>query len=392
MRYDVAVLGAGPAGAAAARAARAEGLSVALIDRAVFPRNKLCGALVSPRAHKALAQIFALAPDRENFLYSDLVSFKWDGSELARFHAPYELTFTTRMWFDDWLLRASLAAGAGDFTGCRVAELDEAGSRLELADGREIAYGVLIAADGAASPTAKQLFGRAYDPRTIGFAFEAEARPGVGEGAECSIDFAVVRWGYGWVFPKHESRTIGLGAIRSVEQDLKALSATYLGREGADPGMAVKGAFIPLGDYRKVPGRGNILLAGDAAGLVDSLTGEGIALAMESGALAAGAAARALGEGRQGQAMAHYARAVRPLQDELDKSNRLRQIAYASATRGLFRDKLASSKNMRAAFFALLAGETSYGEIEKRAAKATLRKIGKGLTGWPKAVASKLRG
>lgn len=391
--YDIAILGAGPAGSSAARAARALGLSVAIIDRAVFPRHKLCGALVSGRAHKAMARVFGLRPGPDRFLFSRDVAFKWDGDELCRFEAPYDLSYTYRTSFDHWLLAEAIAAGAEDFQGCRVANLDQAASRLTLEDGREIAYGVLIGADGAASPVAKALFGQAHDPDTIGFALEAEVAPGCADGAPMSIDFAVVRWGYGWVFPKKDSRTIGLGALQSVEQDLRARMRTYLEREGADAGaQKVKGAFLPLGDYRKVPGRGNILLAGDAAGLVDSMTGEGIAYAIESGAEAAASAAGALAADRPGRAIELYRKRVKYIHGELDKSNRLRQIAFSSGLRDLFRTKLETSENMRRTFFELLEGNITYADVEKKVAKQTLARLGRGFTGWPKALAGRLKG
>jgi geranylgeranyl reductase family protein len=391
--YDIVILGAGPAGSAAARTARALGHSVAIIDRAVFPRNKLCGALVSGRAHKAMTRVFGLAPGPERFLISREVIFKWDGEELCRFEAPYDLTYTYRRDFDHWLLAEAIAAGTRDYQGCRVALMDEAASRLKLSDGREIEYRVLIGADGAASPVAKRIFGRAFDPDKIGFAFEAEVAPGCPDGAAMSIDFAVVRWGYGWNFPKKESRTIGLGALQSVEQDLKERMRLFLEREGADPeAQKVKGAFIPLGDYRKVPGRGNILLVGDAAGLVDSMTGEGIAYALESGAEAAVAAGEALAAGKPGQAIDRYLKRVKYIHGELDKSNRLRQIAFSSAMRDRFRGKLETSETMRRTFFELLEGNITYADVEKKVAKQTLKRLGRGFTGWPKALAGRLKG
>lgn len=391
--YDVAVIGAGPAGASAARSARALGLTVAIVDKAVFPRSKLCGALVSGRARKAMARTFGLETDREHFLYSRAVAFKWDGEELCRITAPYDLTYTYRRDLDHRLLKEAISAGAEDYQGRRIARLEEAESRLVLDDGTEIGYGVLIGADGATSPLAKQLFGRAFNPERIGFAFEAEVPGGQPEDALMSIDFAIVSWGYGWNFPKHGSQTIGLGAIQSVEQDLKARVRAYLAREGADPErQQIKGAFIPLGDYRKTPGRGNILLAGDAAGMVDGLTGEGIAYAIESGALAAEAAAEVLAQGAPASALKRYLKKIAYIHSELDKSNRMRQFAFSSGFRSLFRQKLATSERMRQTFFDLLEGEITYGEIEKIVARQTLVKFGRGFTGWPQKLASRLKG
>lgn len=391
MDFDVVVLGAGPAGSSAARQARALGLTVAIVDRAVFPRPKLCGALLSGRGRKALKSVFGIETDRENFLYSRQVAFKWDGEELCRFEAPYDLTYTYRLDLDHRMLLAAVEAGAADMQGCRIETYDDARNRLVMADGRVLNYGVLIGADGAASPTAKHLFGRAFNPDTIGFAFELEAPGDCAEEAVMSIDFAIVRWGYGWNFPKHKSSTIGLGALQSVEQDLKDRMTTYLAREGADPEQKFKGAFIPLGDYKKVPGRGNVLLAGDAAGFVDSMTGEGIAYAMESGAAAAEAAAEALAAGKPETALKAYQGRVKYIMGELDKSNRLRQIAFSGPLRDIFKQKLATSQNMRMTFFELLEGATDYAEVEKLVAKNAAYKVAKKMTGWPRSVLGKIK-
>ena len=391
--YDVVVVGAGPAGSAAARRARGLGLSVAIIDRAVFPRHKLCGALLSGRGQRAMREVFGLEVDRENYLYSNRVAFKWDGETLAEFQIDQDLTYTYRWDLDHRLLREAIAAGADDYQGTRIAQFDDGANALELSDGTRLEYRVLIGADGAASPVARHLFGRAYDPAKIGFAFEAEVPGGCADNAVMSIDFRVVNWGYGWSFPKHDTRTIGLGAIQGVEQDLKAGMRKYLEREAADAAdnVKIKGAHIPLGDYQKIPGRGNILLAGDAAGLVDGITGEGLAYAMESGAEAAEAAALALASGKPAQATGIYRARIGYIHNELDKANKLRQFAYSDRLSGVFKEKLAHSVTMRQSFFGLLAGEVSYAEIEKRISKQLLSKITAKMTGWPSKLARRLR-
>ena len=391
--YDVVVVGAGPAGAAAARRACALGLSVAILDKAVFPRHKLCGALLSGRGQRAMKAVFDLDPDRAHFLYSREVAFKWDGEELASFTAPYALTYTYRVDLDHRLLKAAIAAGAEDYQGVRIATIDDRADRVVLDTGLTLGYGVLIGADGAASPVARHLFGRAFDPDRIGFAFEAEVPDPCAEDARMSIDFRIVNWGYGWNFPKKDTRTIGLGSIKSLDQDLMAKMKRYLVLEGADPeAVKIKGAHIPLGDYQKVPGRANVLLAGDAAGLVDGITGEGLAYAMESGAEAAEAAATALKAGKASQALGHYRKRIRYIHSELDKANKLRHFEYSERFSGLFREKLASSQNMRAAFFDLLAGQTTYAAIEKRVSKQMIGKVTGALTGWPSRLAGKLKG
>lgn len=381
--YDVVVIGAGPAGSAAARRARALGLSTAIVDRSVFPRHKLCGALLSGRGHKALKAVFGLEPDHEHFLYSRKVAFEWDGQTLAKFRAPYDLTYTYRLDFDHRLLNEAIAAGAEDYQGVRVETFDDANNRLTLSTGETLEYGVLIGADGAASPVAKHILGAAFDDSKIGFAFEVEAPGGCQDEDLMSIDFRIVHWGYGWNFPKKDSRTIGLGAIKGVDQDLKARMERYMKIQGVEGEPKVKGAHIPLGDYKKVPGRANVLLVGDAAGFVDALTGEGLAYAMESGAEAAEAAAEALKAGKPAGALAAYQKRIKYIQTELDKANKLRQYAFSSKLSGLFREKLANSQTMRQSFFDLLEGEATYSDIEKRVSKQVLTKITTTMTGWP---------
>lgn len=199
-----------------------------------------------------------------------------------------------------------------------------------------------------------------------------------------SIDFDIVSWGYGWNFPKAGSRTIGLGAIRSVDQDLKERMARYLAHEGVDPeSVTIKGAHIPLGDFKERPGKGNILLAGDAAGFVDGITGEGIALAIESGAEAAEAAAEVIAAGRAHRADRAYFRRIKYIQSDLERVRRLRVIAYNSAMRDLFKEKLRTSDMMRSSLFEVLAGQATYADIEKKVAKRAFMSVARGLSSWP---------
>jgi flavin-dependent dehydrogenase len=296
------------------------------------------------------------------------------------------------MDLDHRLLNEAIAAGAEDYQGTRVETIDEAGGKLVLDGGQVLTFKVLIGADGAASPVARHLFGRAFDPNTIGFAFEAEVPGGCEEDALMSIDFRIVDWGYGWNFPKKDTRTIGLGALKALDQDLMEKMKRYLVLEGVDPeSVKIKGAHIPLGDYHKVPGRANVLLAGDAAGMVDGITGEGLAYAMESGAEAAEAAAEAIRVGKPANAIGAYRKRVKYIHAELDKANKLRHFEFSDRFAPLFKEKLASSATMRQAFFDLLQGEMTYSQIERRIGRQMLTKLTGTMTGWPSRLAGKIR-
>ena len=362
--FDVVVMGSGPAGSAAAVTARRHGLSVALIDKAAFPRDKLCGGGVTGRAARVMAEVFGQPITPEMFLTSRRVRFAAKGRVLGRIEDAPPLHMTLRRDFDAMLHRAALAAGATGFSRCRVSGIDPDARTLTLADGSTLGFGVLIGADGANSQVARRLFGRAYDPDTIAFALEVEAPPPADDWVEIDLDAAV--WGYGWAFPKHGSLTLGVGGIHRHNPDMKAHLAAYLAQHGAaDCGPGCKGAFLPAGDFRAVPGRGAVLLAGDAAGLVDPMTGEGIGHAMDSGRMAAEAAARALAAGAPAAALQHYRAALAPLHSELRSACTLQRVLFGRATHALMLRIVSARPSMQRRMLALLAGEIDYADIRR---------------------------
>ncbi|MDT8856869.1 hypothetical protein RNZ50_17895 [Paracoccaceae bacterium Fryx2] len=180
-------------------------------------------------------------------------------------------------------------------------------------------------------------------------------------------------WGYGWAFPKRGGLTLGVGGVHRRNPDLRARLDMLLARHGIDPGACrIKGAFLPFGDPRPAPGRGAVLLAGDAAGMVDPLTGEGIAWAMRSGQLAALAAAEALAAGRPHTAFAAYAHALRPLQRELARARLARSLVYHPLLQRRGLDLIARQPGMQRRHMQLLAGEMYYADIPSRLPKLAL--------------------
>ncbi|WP_417723486.1 geranylgeranyl reductase family protein [Salipiger sp.] len=352
--FDVIVLGAGPAGSAAAIGAARAGLRTAIVDRAVFPRDKLCGGLLTARA---LARIDALAPLPPDALdRHDRIVFFRHGQPLGEVSGCPPVHLTTRLSLDHHLLQAALAAGVTDLTGTRVAGI-EAG-HLRLHDGTAPGFSILIGADGVASPTARHLFGRAFDHATIGFALEVETPPS--DDRTLRIDFDAAVAGYGWRFPKSGGTTIGVGGLHRCNPDLGARMSDYLSLLGASGSARVKGHFLPFGAVRRHPGRGNILLAGDAAGLVDPITGEGIAHALHSGSLAARACAEALRAGSPGSAYGHYRRSLVPLHRELAWARMLRHLVFSPRAADRFARAFRRSDPARQRYMRLLAGEMGY--------------------------------
>jgi len=127
----------------------------------------------------------------------------------------------------------------------------------------------------------------------------------------------------------------------------------------ADP-KRFKGHHLPFGDFREVPGRGAILLAGDAAGLVDPITGEGIAFAMKSGQLAAQAALDALAQQTPERALRLYQTNLKEMHRNLRIARRLRRIIFAPRWQGAFVSTFRRSGTVRMQYMRLLAGEVEY--------------------------------
>lgn len=362
-RFDIVVVGGGPAGSAAAMTAARAGMRCGLLDKAEFPREKLCGGLITGRSERAIARIFDAALDPDVFLACDTMRFKASSRVLSEFRDAPRVHLTMRRDFDTWLRAKAVKAGAIPITG-ELRDVDEKHSVIHLRDGRTLAFGVLIGADGVNSALARSLFGRAFDPATIGFGLEIEApnspkdTPPVVE-----VDFDAAAWGYGWSFPKHHSTTIGVGGISARNADMKARMTAYRALQGADAASArVKGQYLPFGDFRRQPGRGAVVLAGDAAGLVDPITGEGIALAMESGELAARSAVAAMAKQQPAQAYSIYRHAIRPLHRELAEARFWRRLIFSASLRPAFLSAFAGSR-LPPRFLDLLAGNTSYRDL-----------------------------
>ncbi|WP_420327023.1 geranylgeranyl reductase family protein [Mameliella sp.] len=364
-RFDLIVLGAGPAGSAAAMNAVRAGLRVAMVDKARFPRNKLCGGGLTGRAIARYGRTFGGTLPPVPLERRDRFTFHAFGQPLGDSRDAPPLYLGMRYELDAALVEQALAAGVVDFTG-QSGRLDPDGPAVDLPGGR-IEAPLLIAADGVNSNTARTLFGTAFDRARIGFALEVE-HPGADPDRPLRIDFGAADWGYGWQFPKPLGTTVGLGGVLSRNTDMKSALYRYLDQLGLPDTLPVKGQFLPFGDFRTVPGKGRILLAGDAAGLVDPITGEGIAHALDSGARAAEAARRALEQGTPDSALAAYTRALRPIHRGLRHARLLRNLMFRETLRPAFIRSFRGSRTLRGEYLRMMAGETDYGPLMQKMA------------------------
>jgi geranylgeranyl reductase family protein len=309
---DVAVVGAGPAGATAALLLARAGATVALLDRAPLPRDKTCGGGVVARALDAIPPGVELPVERRL------------GRVESRFRdAGMAVTVERPMPLVHMALRAPLdlavAEAARDAGARLLAPRAVERVRLELdhvdveTAGGLLRARFLVAADGATGPTARAAGWTEPLDSVPALDAEVEVPPGVmaGFADRATFDLGVPAGGYGWVFPKGDHLSVGVGVFArgAARRRLRDELGRYLDLVGLGAARVrrIRGAPIPVRPRRDVA-RGRVLLVGDAAGLADPLTGEGISLAMLSGRLAAESL---LGSKLDGRAAARdYARAL----------------------------------------------------------------------------------
>ena len=289
--WDVAVVGAGPAGAAAAREAAAAGASTLLLERARLPRYKRCGGGLIGPSQQALADagidVAALSRDHVGH-----VTFTWRGRQRFTRSGEAFLPMVLRAELDAALVEVATSAGAVLRQGATVTSYDQSGGVVVLgtADG-PVRARTVVGADGSGSRAAAHV-GVVCDQVDLGLEVELPTPAGSDWRGHVLLDWGPVPGSYGWVFPKGETLTVGVIGARDRGSDVRRYFADLLDRLGLDRA----GATHDGGHLTRVraPGsplrRGGVLVAGDAAGLLEPWTREGISFALRSGRLAGRAA------------------------------------------------------------------------------------------------------
>jgi geranylgeranyl reductase family protein len=284
-RFDVAVIGAGPAGSVTAIHLAREGARVLLVDKARFPRDKPCGGGLTLRAVRELpvdpTPVVEHEVDRMEFRLGWRSRFERRGRR-----GPFVL-MTQRRRLDQYLAEQAVSAGADFRDGVKVSDVAEQTLRV---DGDEIAAEVVVGADGANGTAARSL--GLGGPVTHGVAYEGNAPFEERFRGLAVIELGTIPGGYGWVFPKGDHVNVGVGGWEAEGPRLRDHLAELCRRQGIDGSSleGVRGHRLPLRRTGFVPARGRALLVGDAAGLVDPLTGDGMFEAFVSARFAAHAA------------------------------------------------------------------------------------------------------
>ncbi|WP_185294518.1 menaquinone reductase [Mycolicibacterium litorale] len=331
-RADVVVVGAGPAGSAAAAWAARAGRDVLVIDSARFPRDKACGDGLTPRAVAELERL-GLGPWLDTRI-------RHRGLRMAGFGADVEVAWpgpsfpstgsaVPRTELDDRIRSVAADDGAKMMLGTKAVGVrhDSSGrvEALTLDSGDEVGVGTLIVADGARSTLGRALGRRWHQQTVYGVAVRGylatprSNEPWITSHLELRSPEGTVLPGYGWIFPLGNGEVnIGVGALatekRPADAALRPLMSYYTALRREEWGFdgeprAPLSALLPMGGAVSGVAGPNWMLIGDAAACVNPLNGEGIDYGLETGRLAADL----LGAGDVSQAWPavlteHYAR------------------------------------------------------------------------------------
>jgi geranylgeranyl reductase family protein len=349
--WDVAIIGAGPAGLSAAHAAASAGARAIVLERAVHPRYKTCGGgLIGTSLTVASGSIDVPARDHVRTATVTL-----DGRRsFTREERDPLLAMVTREEFDDALRRGAAAAGATVRQRSPVRGITEDGDYAcaRLADGTSVRARVLVGADGSSGVSARYA-GVRYGQVDLGLELEIAVPPPVADRwrGRMLLDWGPIPGSYGWVFPKGDRLTVGVIASRGQGERTRSYLRDFTARLGL-------ASFRPDHDSGHLTRcrsdgspvrRGRVLVVGDAAGLLEPWTREGISFALRSGALAGAVAAQAsasTGPEQLARALGQYRAALdRELLPEMAAGGRL--LAAFSRHPGAFHTGLATAKGWR---------------------------------------------
>lgn len=294
--YDVAIIGAGPSGAAAAFKLAKKGISTVIIEKENLPRHKTCGGGLVYRGLKSLPIDISSSVERE-FRQIHLYFTGQNLHLVANRDLPI-LSTVIRKDFDKLFIDEALKLGATLMEGQKLTGLqfNKDNAILQLGD-RQISAKFIIAADGAYSPTAK-LAGWDKDTRTLipALEYDIEISPKDWERLknDARFDMDFIPKGYAWSFPKKNHLNIGCGRLvmdKNSKPNLKEYCAKYIKYLDITHVISEKsyGYQIPVTPRTDGFVKNNVFLIGDAAGFADPLTAEGISNAIYTGQLLADA-------------------------------------------------------------------------------------------------------
>lgn len=325
-QYDAIIIGGGPAGSMTGITLQKRGYKTCIIDKSAFPRDKLCGGLLTVKTMELLhEQCPTLEPAQFVVKETKNVHFFLRNEKVASFTMQHPCYLTERSLFDHALVGEYRRMGGVILENQRIkpSDIDFTSRSIQVGD-ETLLYRFLVGADGCNSLLLKKRGVKAHNYYCIEGALTLDSH----REHDMKIFFGVSGHGYGWQFPKAEYDCLGVGGSNS-DKSILQQADDFFAQLGIEPENR-KGAPIPSGklpDQSSLPD--NALVVGDAAGFADPITGEGIYLALLSGLYAGEAIDAAISKGDKSAAH-HYAMRVKPLRKNIAAAFRLQKILYRS--------------------------------------------------------------
>ena len=361
-RFDVVVIGGGPAGATAARHCSMNGLETLLLEKKKIPRKKSCaGGLTAAAVRELGFELERGLIERE--CSGVRVQVKDFRKDLTAGRTVFYMVDRAR--FDGFLVSRASKAGTEIHDGeeaLRI-ERDPAGVVVQTDKGSYLA-GVVVGADGFFS-TVRKTLERRFDPDEVMFGVLCEVKLDEEEiyrryGGLLLVHYGYIEGGYAWIFPKRGHVTAGIGGAFSHSGDLQSRLREFLNLHGLDEGAGIRGGHIPVTKFRHPVYDERVILAGDAAGFVDSFTGEGIRCAIISGKIAAETAAdcHARGDFSSGAFSVYQKRCEESFGGNLRYASRISDLF--SRFSDFVMDSLVDNSEITDAYLKIMTGEMDY--------------------------------
>ncbi|WP_295126423.1 NAD(P)/FAD-dependent oxidoreductase [uncultured Chitinophaga sp.] len=362
METDVCIIGAGPGGATAALQLNKLGISCVVVDKAVFPRDKVCGDGLSG---KVIMHLQRIDPEmaqrfRDTVVKEDSWGVRFVSPGRLHIDVPYKPNYSRaadlpegfvckRMEFDNFLVQELKRANTNIrlFEGVSIDKYELKDDGYEVSDSKgdfKVKAKLLIVANGAHSSFTKEVAGIKMEPEYYAAGIRAYYKGVTGMQQDSFIELHFLKSllpGYLWIFPlPNGEANVGMDMlsedVRTKKVNLKKLLTDTIANDPifqerfkhAEMVSPLEGYGLPLGSKKRPISGNRYMLAGDAAYLIDPFTGEGIGNAMYCGVYAANQAAEALKTNSfSAEALAGYDIAVyRSLWPELQLSHRLQKL------------------------------------------------------------------
>lgn len=282
---DVVIIGGGPAGISVGTVLQSKGYKTCIIDTQFFPREKLCAGVLTAKSIKLLQHIYKDL-DFNEISMKDVrkIELLYNHITIGKYTINNAYRVINRTEFDNALFQYYKRIGGLTYEGQKNYKIIYDKNMIRLSDGKEISYRFLIGADGINSKVRSYV---SHSWRASILCFETFI-PNISDEDTIKINFGGILGGYSWRIPGNDRIGVGLGEfyIKRMKRNPNKYKK-YFQSQGINNLQNIKGAFVSFGNFVRKPIKNNVLLVGDAAGLVDAMTGEGIFFAIESGRQAA---------------------------------------------------------------------------------------------------------